>query len=132
MATEKQVKDRVKRIIDLYTKYNAVYTLNPMTFGYGESGHPDKLVLINGSLIGIECKKDVNNHHIRPTLKAKPNEVMQKRQKQKIHDAGGYWVCICNVNFDLLIRMLDTCALRKSNTFTNDDKHLLEKLRQDI
>ena len=98
VVTEKLVKDKIKKMIDVFGKYNAIYTLTPMTMGYGESGHPDRLLLINGILVGIEAKKDHNNHHCRPELKPKSNEVMQKKQAQKITNAGGAWVCIHNDN----------------------------------
>ena len=34
-VTEKAVKERVKKILDIYATYNPLYKLNPMTFGYG-------------------------------------------------------------------------------------------------
>ena len=107
MQTEKWVKAQVKKLIDLYSKYVPVYRMCPMTFGYGESGHPDTVILINGKMLGIEVKKDKNNHHIRPELKAKPNEVMQKRQAEIIRKAGGYWICVYDENIhelDAVIR----------------------------
>jgi hypothetical protein len=107
MQTEKWVKAQVKKLIDLYSKYVPIYRMCPMTFGYGESGHPDTVILINGKMLGIEVKKDKNNHHIRPELKAKPNEVMQKRQAEIIHKAGGYWICVYDENIhelDAVIR----------------------------
>ena len=98
MQKEKWVKAQVKKLIDLYSKYVPIYRMCPMTFGYGESGHPDIVILVNGNLLGIEVKKDKNNHHIRPELKAKPNEVMQKRQAEDIRKAGGYWICVYDEN----------------------------------
>ena len=126
--TEKLVKDKIKKIIDIFSKYNAIYTLTPMTMGYGESGHPDRLLLINGVLVGAEAKKDCNNHHCRPSLKPKPNEVMQKKQAQKITDAGGAWVCIHNDNLPVLITTLDKYALHKSHEFSDSDRAELDKL----
>ena len=61
--TEKRAKDKVKKIIELYSKYNDIYSLCPVTFGYGESGHPNRLILVGGNVIGIEVKKDGNNYH---------------------------------------------------------------------
>lgn len=125
--TEKAVKERIKKILDLYAKYNAMYKLNPMTFGYGESGHPDTLVLLGGKLLGIECKRDKNNHHIRPELKAKPNEVMQKRQRDKIVGAGGMWLCVYNENFIELFWALEEMTRNSHTTFNPDDQKLLKK-----
>lgn len=126
--TEKLAKSKIKKIIDIFSKYNAIYTLTPMTMGYGESGHPDRLLLINGRLIGIEAKKDHKNHHTCPNLKAKPNEVMQQRQANKIKDAGGVWVCIHNYNLGELLNILDECATCKSSSFKHDDLVVVRKL----
>lgn len=126
--TEKLVKDKVKKIIELYSKYNDIYSFCPMTFGYGESGHPDRILLIGGNFVGIEVKKDENNHHSRPELKAKPNEVMQKRQAEKITKAGGEWVCIHNSNLQDLVYLLDKYAIVSSSLFTGKDISMLNKL----
>lgn len=96
--TEAFVKDKVKQIVTVFSKYANVYTFCPMTFGYGENGHPDRIIVVNGVFIGVEVKKDKNNHHSRPELKAKPNEVMQKKQAAKIQAAGGVWLCVHNSN----------------------------------
>ena len=125
--TEKHAKDQVKKLIDLYAKYNPIYTLCPMTFGYGESGHPDRVVVINGKYIGIEVKKDEHNHHCRPDLKAKPNEIAQKKQAKKIVAAGGYWICIHNNNLYELARLLDKVARTPSMSFDDTD---FEKYRR--
>ena len=128
-VTEKLVKDKVKKIIELYSKYNPIYTFCPMTFGYGESGHPDRILLVDGTFIGIEVKKDENNHHCRPELKAKPNEVMQKRQAQKITNAGGAWICVHNNNLHTLITLLDSECAVLSTHFEQADYDLLMKLK---
>ena len=128
VITEKLVKDKIKKMIDVFGKYNAIYTLTPMTMGYGESGHPDRLLLINGVMVGIEAKKDYNNHHCRPELKPKSNEVMQKKQAQKITNAGGAWVCIHNDNLPVLFGLLNQHALHKSHEFSDSDRAELDKL----
>lgn len=128
-VTEKLVKDKVKKIIELYSKYNPIYTFCPMTFGYGESGHPDRILLVGGNFVGIEIKKDENNHHCRPELKAKPNEVMQKRQAQKITNAGGAWVCIHNDNLQMLVDLLDKKCKVDCLNFSDDDFQILTKLK---
>lgn len=127
--TEKHAKDRVKKIIELYAKYNAIYSFCPMTFGYGESGHPDRILLVNSKFVGIEVKKDENNHHCRPELKAKPNEVMQKRQAQKITNAGGAWICVHNDNMQMLVDLLDSKCCTDSSQFEIGDYDMLLKLK---
>ena len=127
--TEKHAKDKVKKIIELYSKYNDIYSLCPVTFGYGESGHPDRLILVGGNVIGIEVKKDGNNYHCRPELKPKSNEVMQKRQAQKLTDAGGAWVCIHNNNLQDLVDLLDSKCEKSCLDFSDDDFKTLTKLK---
>lgn len=126
---EKAVKDKVKKIIELYSKYNPIYSFCPMTFGYGESGHPDRILLVNGKFVGIEVKKDENNHHCRPELKPKSNEVMQKRQAQKITNAGGAWICIHNNNLQDLVDLLDSKCRTDSSQFEIGDYDMLLKLK---
>lgn len=127
--TEKLAKDKVKKIIELYSKYNDIYSFCPMTFGYGESGHPDRILLVGGTFVGIEVKKDENNHHCRPELKPKSNEVMQKRQAQKITNAGGAWICIHNNNLQDLVDLLDKKCKTECLQFERTDFDLLLKLR---
>lgn len=127
--TEKHAKDKVKKIIELYSKYNDIYSFCPMTFGYGESGHPDRILLVGGNFVGIEVKKDENNHHCRPELKAKPNEVMQKRQAQKITNAGGAWICVHNDNMQMLVDLLDSKCRVECRQFEIGDYDMLLKLK---
>ena len=128
--TEKLAKDKVKKIIELYSKYNDIYSFCPMTFGYGESGHPDRILLVGGNFVGIEVKKNENNHHCRPELKPKSNnEVMQKRQAQKITNAGGAWICIHNNNLQDLVDLLDSKCRKTCMDFSDDDFKTLTKLK---
>lgn len=126
--TEKRAKDRIKKVLEVFAKYNDIYSFCPMTFGYGDSGHPDRIVLINGQFIGVEVKKDMNNHHCRPELKAKPNEVMQKRQAENIRKASGQWLCIHNFNLLELVSLLDHYAKVPHTKFSEADIKALNKL----
>lgn len=127
-VTEKHAKASIKEIIEIYSKYNEVYSFCPMTFGYGASGHPDRVILINGKFLGIEVKKDSNNHHCRPELKPKPNEVMQKRQAAAILAAGGEWLCVHNYNLWDLVSLLDKYAIVPHSGFKLVDINKLHKL----
>lgn len=126
--TEKLVKNKIKKILETFAKYNDVYTFAPMTMGYGDSGHPDRVLLVNGVFVGIEAKRDENNHHSRPELKPKSNEVMQKRQAKKIMDAGGEWVCIHNGNLQVLVDILNRYSKHPMNEFTKIDQQQIVKL----
>lgn len=128
VVTEKLVKEKVKKIIEIFSKYIPIYSFCPMTFGYGESGHPDRIVLIEGTYIGVEVKKDQNNHHCRPELKPKSNEVMQKRQAEKIRAAGGEWICVHNNNLQELINILHANGYVHMRQFSAEHKDQLLKL----
>lgn len=73
---EKKVKSQMD---DIAKKYgDACYWLNPATGGYGESGHPDKVLCLNGTFIGAEAKG--SNGKLSP---------LQVRQLRRIWQAGG-------------------------------------------
>lgn len=129
VITEKYVKERIKKILAIYEKYYPIYTYCPMTFGYGESGHPDRIILLYSTYIGVEVKKDVNNHHCRPELKAKPNEVMQKKQAEKIRASGGLWLCVHSGNLNELVNLLDAVTdTNYFNKFSEQDVKAIDKL----
>lgn len=128
--TEKYVKDQIKTIITMYSKYNSIYTLCPMTFGYGESGHPDRLILVQGRLLGVEVKKDHNNSHTRPELKASPSEAAQKIQAAKIAAAGGEWMCVHYGNLWELVKWLDAAVDKGQDMFDAKDREKLLALLQ--
>lgn len=120
--TEKFVKEQVKKILSVYARYNDVYTFCPMTFGYGERGHPDRIVVVNGAFIGLEAKKDANNYHCRPELKPKPNEAAQKIQAERITKAGGNWLCVHSGNLSALVSLLDSVCKVPLVQFSHDDR----------
>ena len=95
---EKDVKDKVKDIVAAAGKIVPIYTMCPMTFGYGESGHPDRLLYINGHLLGIECKKDGNTSLLRPELKSTSSERAQKHRLREITEAGGISIVVHSGN----------------------------------
>lgn len=126
--TEKAVKDRVKKIISVFQKHYPIYTFCPMTFGYGESGHPDRVLIARGQFIGLEVKKDANNHHSRPELKPRPNEAAQKIQAERIRAAGGRWMCIHSGNLTDLVRLLYEVLEILPGTIPDGDRDKLRKL----
>lgn len=128
--TEKLVKERIKKILTVYAKHNDLYTFCPMMVGFGDNGHPDRIVVINGVFIGIESKRDRNNHHTRPELKPKPNEAAQKIQAERIIAAGGLWVCIHSENLNELLDLLDLHAAVARAEFPTDDQKRIAALTQ--
>lgn len=102
-VAEKVVKGWVSEIVRYVSKQVPLYSVLPTTFGYGSSGHPDRLILINGNFVGVEVKRNRDNHHVRPELAPKPNEAAQKIQFGYITRAGGDILVIYDENLHELI-----------------------------
>jgi hypothetical protein len=47
-----------KSDIDKYLKSIGAYVVKPATFGYGKSGHADRVCCINGTFWSIEVKRE--------------------------------------------------------------------------
>lgn len=92
MTPERRVKAAVSKILKQYN----MYCFSPVTGGFGRSGVPDIVVCINGHFVGIECKAGKN----------KPTE-LQKREMDRIQQAGGYAIVINEDNQHELIELLD-------------------------
>ena len=69
---------REKKAIDKYLKSINAWYCCPTTFGFGPSGVPDRIVCLNGRLIGIEVKREGK----------KPTPIQERRMKA-IREAGG-------------------------------------------
>lgn len=104
---EAHVKEVVKKLIDEAAKIRPLYTMTPATFGFGESGHPDRILLLDGVMYGVECKKDINNSHSRPELKPTKSEAFQKLQLKRLKAAGGIPLVIHKDNLDELKTILE-------------------------
>lgn len=115
-TNESHVKAVVKNLIDEAAKIKPLYTMTPATFGYGESGHPDRLLLLGGVMYGIECKKDINNSHSRPELKPTKSEAFQKLQLKRLAAAGGVPLIIHKDNLAVLKDLLEEFTGAKLTT----------------
>ena len=63
---ERDVKNRVKRIIAKYEQQGHVFwSYCPVQTGFGKHGIPDCLVCLKGHLIAIECKVDCKEPTVR-------------------------------------------------------------------
>lgn len=118
---ESHVKAVVKLLIDEAAKIRPLYTMTPATFGFGESGHPDRILLLDGVMYGVECKKDRNNSHTRPELKPNKSEAFQKLQLARLEKAGGISLVIHKDNLDDLKTILEAFTGTKLTTKTNLD-----------
>ena len=115
---EAHVKEVVKKLIDEAAKIRPLYTMTPATFGFGESGHPDRILLLDGVMYGVECKKDINNSHSRPELKPTKSEAFQKLQLKRLKAAGGIPLVIHKDNLDELKTILENFTGAKLKTET--------------
>lgn len=88
---EGKVKAKVDKIL---AKFNC-YCVKPVTGGYGSSGVPDILVLLDGKFIGIECKAGKGE----PTL-------LQIHHLKQIVANGGYSMIINETNLPQLEEVL--------------------------
>lgn len=117
-TNESHVKAAVKSLIDEAAKIKPLYTMTPATFGFGESGHPDRILLLDGVMYGVECKKDINNSHSRPELKPTKSEAFQKLQLKRLKAAGGVPLVIHKDNLDELKTILENFTGTKLKTKT--------------
>lgn len=117
-VSEAHVKAVVKSLIDEAAKIKPLYTMTPATFGFGESGHPDRILLLDGVMYGVECKKDINNSHSRPELKPTKSEAFQKLQLKRLKAAGGIPLVIHKDNLDELKTLLENFTGTKLKTKT--------------
>lgn len=115
-TNESHVKAVVKKLIDEAAQVKPLYTMTPATFGFGESGHPDRILLLDGVMYGIECKKDINNSHSRPELKPTQSEAFQKLQLKRLAAAGGVPMVIHKDNLAELKYLLEKFTGTKLKT----------------
>jgi hypothetical protein len=91
LTPEGKVKAKVKKILDEYGAYH----FSPNMAGYGRSGVPDIIACMRGQFIAIECKAGSNQ----PTA-------LQRRELQRIDDAGGMSIVVNEETVDALRTVL--------------------------
>lgn len=74
---EGKVKEKVKDFL----KEARIWYFMPANNGYGTSGIPDFVCIVEGIFVGIECKADAT---CKPTL-------LQLARAREIREAGGSW-----------------------------------------
>lgn len=74
---------RVKKTVVEVLKKHRVWYFFPANNGFGKSGIPDIIAIVNGEFIGIEVK----------SAKGKPTE-LQKICGAEIEEAGGTWLVV--------------------------------------
>jgi Holliday junction resolvase len=89
MTPEGKVKRKVVEVL----KKHEVWYFFPANNGFGKSGIPDIIAIIDGHFVGIEVK----------SATGKPTE-LQKICGRQIEEAGGTWLVVSN---DVTLEVLD-------------------------
>ena len=89
MTPEGKVK---KQVTDVLKKYSIWYFF-PGNNGFGKSGIPDIIAIVDGHFLGVEVK----------SATGKPTE-LQKICGRQIEEAGGTWLVVSN---DVTLEVLD-------------------------
>ena len=89
MTPEGKVKRKVVEIL----KKHEVWYFFPANNGFGKSGIPDIIAIVDGHFVGIEVK----------SATGKPTE-LQKICGKQIEEAGGTWLVVSN---DVTLEVLD-------------------------
>jgi len=89
MTPEGKVK---RRVIEVLKKHEVWYFF-PANNGFGKSGIPDIIAIVDGHFVGIEVK----------SATGKPTE-LQKICGKQIEEAGGTWLVVSN---DVTLEVLD-------------------------
>ena len=84
MATTPEGK--IKNKLDKMLKYEKVWYYSPQAGPFGRAGVPDRVAILGGQFIGIECKAD----------RTKKPTALQLKCMQDIEDAGGKCFVVCD------------------------------------
>ena len=84
MATTPEGK--IKNKLDKMLKYEKVWYYSPQAGPFGRAGVPDRVDILGGQFIGIECKAD----------RTKKPTALQLKCMQEIEDAGGKCFVVCD------------------------------------
>ena len=84
MATKPEGK--IKNKLDKMLKYEKVWYYSPQAGPFGRAGVPDRVAILGGQFIGIECKAD----------RSKKPTALQLKCMQEIEDAGGKCFVVCD------------------------------------
>ena len=89
MTPEGKVKKQVTEVL----KKHKVWYFSPANNGFGKSGIPDIIAIVDGHFLGVEVK----------SATGKPTE-LQKICGRQIEEAGGTWLVVSN---DVTLEVLD-------------------------
>jgi hypothetical protein len=84
MATTPEGK--IKNKLDKMLKYEKVWYYSPQAGPFGRAGVPDRVAILGGQFLGIECKAD----------RSKKPTALQLKCMQEIEEAGGKCFVVCD------------------------------------
>ena len=96
---EGKVKKRIAELL----KIHRVWYFFPASNGFGKSGIPDIIAIVNGLFIGIEVKADKTK---------KPTELQKKCGEEIISHGGAWFLVYDNDTIDELIRFIANIKYR--------------------
>ena len=70
---------KIKSALDKMLKAEKVWYFSPQAGPYGVSGIPDRIAIVCGTFVGIECKRDSKHEMTK----------LQERCQEQIENAGG-------------------------------------------
>jgi hypothetical protein len=79
---------RWKKKVSEALKALGIWHYFPANNGYGKSGIPDVVAIVDGTFVGVEVKADANK---------KPTPLQLLRAKE-IQEAGGFWFLVYSDN----------------------------------
>jgi hypothetical protein len=77
-------ESKVKTKLDAMLKQEGVWYFSPQAGPHGKAGIPDRIAIVGGWFVGIECKAD----------KSKKPTKLQERCGLDIMKAGGLWFLV--------------------------------------
>lgn len=77
--TRNTPENKVKAALDCMLKEEKVWSFSPQSGIYGTAGIPDRIAIVDGRFVGIECKAD----------RTKKPTALQFLRMMEIEEAGG-------------------------------------------
>jgi hypothetical protein len=75
---------KIKQALDRMLRDRGVWFFSPQAGPYGVSGIPDRILIVCGTFVGVECKSDAK----------RPMTELQKLRRKQIEEAGGVYFLV--------------------------------------
>jgi Holliday junction resolvase len=109
MATTPEGK--VKRLLDKMLKEEGIWSFPPQSGIYGRSGIPDRIAIVLGRFVAIECKADKTKYNV---------TALQQKALEEIKAAGGKTFIVWDEQTVEMVRdWITACRTRERLTLGN-------------